>query len=410
MRPFTQRLGALGLCVLLAACSHSGSKAMAGPQPIRIGFLAPLSGADSESGRSTLAAAQLAVDHVNEAGGISGHSLALVARDTQALDDPAAAIPLARELADEGVVALVVRGSGSTRAVLTQVAKPRGIPVLTPSGAGVELSALRDDGLLFRTVPSDAYFARAIARVLQDDRQARVALVARNLLYARSLEPALRTELGNRFAGAVFYPDTDRPDPAQVFRQVPAGTTAVLLLGAARDQAALLKAWKADAKRKPYRFYFHARQKDTALPAALGGGALLEGLKGVAPVGTEGPHYAPFREAFKAATRREPDVYAARTYDTVVLCALAMVMGGAGTPVAIQRNLTAVSAEGAQQRGLGPAGLKDALSVIRSGTDFDYEGAAGAMDLDTAGEVHGDYAVWIWRSGRPVETGEVIRF
>ncbi len=59
----------------LAACST--------PEPIKIGFVGTLSGRRSEVGVAARNAVQLRVDQINKAGGIKGHSLKLVIKDSK---------------------------------------------------------------------------------------------------------------------------------------------------------------------------------------------------------------------------------------------------------------------------------------------------------------------------------------
>ena len=69
-----------------------------GQEPIKIGWIGPLSGWGAPGGTAILRGSQLAIDHVNAAGGIDGRKLVLVTRDSEAT--PAKAVTVARELID----------------------------------------------------------------------------------------------------------------------------------------------------------------------------------------------------------------------------------------------------------------------------------------------------------------------
>jgi branched-chain amino acid transport system substrate-binding protein len=71
------------------------------PQPIRIGFVSSLTGAQAPLGQPMLLGAQIAVDQINGAGGVNGRKLELVVRDDKA--KPTDATVAARELAGSGV-------------------------------------------------------------------------------------------------------------------------------------------------------------------------------------------------------------------------------------------------------------------------------------------------------------------
>ncbi|MCB0915694.1 MAG: diguanylate cyclase [Actinobacteria bacterium] len=100
-------------------------------EPWRIGLLAPFSGVVSMYGEEIHRAAQMAVQAVNEAGGINGRPLELEVADDGS--QPASAVAAAAKLVDEaGCVALIgTLLSNSRIAVAEQVAAPRGVPLLS---------------------------------------------------------------------------------------------------------------------------------------------------------------------------------------------------------------------------------------------------------------------------------------
>ncbi len=86
------------------------------PTPIRIGFFAPLTGPAAPDGTSSRNGAQMAVDEINEAGGVLGRPLALVIYDDRLT--PSEAVAIAHRLIERDRVVAVVAGSysGPTRA------------------------------------------------------------------------------------------------------------------------------------------------------------------------------------------------------------------------------------------------------------------------------------------------------
>ncbi len=78
---------------------------------IKIGFFAPLTGEASADGHSALHGAQIAVDYINEHGGVLGKKLELVYYDDQL--DPDQAIAIAHKLIEEDQVVAAISGSYS---------------------------------------------------------------------------------------------------------------------------------------------------------------------------------------------------------------------------------------------------------------------------------------------------------
>jgi branched-chain amino acid transport system substrate-binding protein len=68
-----------------AAVVGLGHRAIAQTQPLKIGFLMPLTGGAGRLGQMMLEGSQLAVEEVNSAGGVRGRKLELITEDSQAL-------------------------------------------------------------------------------------------------------------------------------------------------------------------------------------------------------------------------------------------------------------------------------------------------------------------------------------
>ena len=98
-------------------------------EPIRIGWLVPLTGPNATSGIGTDRGVQLAAQEINQAGGISGRKVEIVARDTQG--DPTKAVNAALELINSERVQFILGPtlSGEALATTAVVARSR-IPTI----------------------------------------------------------------------------------------------------------------------------------------------------------------------------------------------------------------------------------------------------------------------------------------
>jgi len=98
----------LFLTVLMALISGCQDK-----PPVKLGFSGCLTGKLSDLGTGGRDGAILAVEQINQAGGISGHPLQLIIRDDK--HDPATAIQVDKELIQEGVAAIIGHMTSTNR-------------------------------------------------------------------------------------------------------------------------------------------------------------------------------------------------------------------------------------------------------------------------------------------------------
>ena len=104
------------------------------PPVLKIGLVAPFEGADRAIGYDAIYAARLAVREVNEAGGVAGYKIALVALDDGGQPDLATQVAHSLVL-DPQIVAVVGHGQAKTTAVVAPI-YIEGNLLLLPLGSG----------------------------------------------------------------------------------------------------------------------------------------------------------------------------------------------------------------------------------------------------------------------------------
>lgn len=132
---------------------------------IKIGFHAPLTGFAASDGKSATEGAKLAIQQINDAGGVLGKKLELIVYDDQA--QPAQAIPIANKLIgqDRAVVGISGSYSGPTRSAagVFQEAK---IPYI--SAYGIHPDITRAGDYVFRTSFLGRIQGKAGAKLIGD--------------------------------------------------------------------------------------------------------------------------------------------------------------------------------------------------------------------------------------------------
>lgn len=138
------------VCMVLLCGCESG-------EPVRIGFLAGTSGRVADLGLSGQDAVQLLVDEVNRNGGINGRRILLISRDDR--QDAQTARQAVRELAREGVVAIVGPMTSDMAIAVLPVLEELKLTAISPTVSSDALSGL-DDQFFRITAPTRLNAAR----------------------------------------------------------------------------------------------------------------------------------------------------------------------------------------------------------------------------------------------------------
>ena len=113
--------------------SSTNGDAANGDKTVVLGLIGPMTGDYANYGTSTRDGAQIAVDEINEAGGVNGYTFVLDAQDSQG--DPDSAVSAYGKLMDSGMdVSLGCVLSGEAQSVITAAVED-GILIVTPTSS-----------------------------------------------------------------------------------------------------------------------------------------------------------------------------------------------------------------------------------------------------------------------------------
>lgn len=295
---------------------------------VQIGALVPLTRPGwVEAGQHLLAGLELAVDDVNDAGGIVGRPLELVVRDTAA--DPQRAAAAVDELARLGVAAL----AGEYHSVVARAAAARadalGLPFLCSSAV---LDALTEQPTDWgaRLAPAQSRGWQTYADFLLGAGHTRLAVAAQPSVYWSSGTRILRDCFAAR-GGAVIALDADTLSPTALCDElVDSGATALLLLvGHPEPAVPIVKAVRRDQRLADILIGAPAGQPEFAEWATLLGddGAAIPFLRYLPE--RLGPLGARVEKALRERLGVAPSFVAFEGYDTVAV--LADVLRSHGT-------------------------------------------------------------------------------
>ena len=381
---------------LVAACGDDD-----GGEQLKLGFLVDFTGGLAEYGESAQTGIDLAILHINAAGGVNGQDVVYVTGDTRV--DPTQATEEARRLVDvEGVHAIVgPLSSTATLAVAESVTGPGGVPQISPSATSPALTTVDDDGYLFRTTISDAAQGVVLAQLAAEEGYDNVGVIHRDDAYGQGLAEAFAAAFGGRSTLAA-YPDAGQASYLSELQAAAAnGADVLLAIGFAETEIFVREALEQGLFSA---FLFCDGNKSQDLIDQLGA-ENLEGFKGTAPGSDpEAPSTMAWNAAYVAEYGAPPALpFVRETYDAVVALALAAEAAGSTGGAAIRDRLPAVAGPPGRAFLPGPGGVRAALAAVRAGEDANYEGAATPLDWNADGEV-ADALVEIWefRGGRIV--------
>ena len=364
---------------------------------ILLGFTGPL-----ESITPTMAqGAELAMTEVSSSGKFMGGSTVTPVRgDSTCVDSAAATAAAERLVTSDKVVAIVGADcSGVTGAVLQNVARPNGIGMISASATSPALSTAEDDGLFFRTAPSDARQGEIMADILSDRGVTSVAVTFTNNDYGKGMADAFTaafTAKGGSVTATVPHEDGKADYSAEMATLASAGGDVLVVAGYV-DQGGKGMIQAAVDSGAFSTFFLPDGMYGESLIAAVGDA--LNGSYGSVP-GTDSDGAAKFAELAKAAGFDPTSSYAGESYDAAALMMLSMAAANSTTG----KDWTAKVMDIANAPGepIMPGELAKALDLIAAGQDIDYVGAT-SVELIGAGESAGNFREFEIKDGK-IET------
>ena len=386
--------------LLLATAASALMAGAASAEDVKIGILIGFTGPIESLTGHMANAAEEAMAEVNASGkAINGMTFVPVRADSTCGDSAAATAAAERLVTAEGVKGIMGADcSGATGAVLQNVARPNGIVMISPSATSPALSTAEDDGLFFRTAPSDAREGQVMADVLKEHGVKSIALTYTNNDYGKGLSEAIASSF--TAAGGVVTINASHEDgkadySAEVAALAAAGGD-VLVVAGYLDQGGKGIIQASLDSGAFTTFGLPGGMVGDSLPAAIG--PALDGSFGqVAQSDSAGA--ATLIEMGKKNTPAWDGTspYAMESYDAAALIMLAMqAAGSTDSKVYKDKVMDVANAPGVK---IGPGELGKAMELIAAGQDIDYEGGS-AVELIGPGESAGRYREFVIKDGK----------
>lgn len=373
----------LGACSGQAGNARTASVEASGDGTLRIGLILDSSGSQAFLNAAQLAAAKLAVQEINAAGGHKGRPVQLLPEKIggEAADQ-------ARELVDAKADVVIGPTDSSRAPAAIDVLSKAKVALISPANTAAALSQYQSGGYYFRTAATDVAQSPVLVKLARDGGARKLAVVHEQSVYGTGVSAAVSSsakDAGMEIVAVAGF----KPGEAQQAAATAAVASPDAVVIIARDgaQGAIAELQNAGVTGSQLILADGAfRQYGSDL-----GSRALEGARGIVPGAFPSAH---LQGELVAVDKGLKDMtFAAETYDAVNLAAVAAAVADDDAGASVAAHLVAVSggSTGAESHPASKPTVcrsyKDCLAGVRAGTPVDYDGESGPVRFDENGDV-----------------------
>jgi neutral amino acid transport system substrate-binding protein len=369
---------------------------------LRLGVILPATGDLASIGQPMVKSIDMLVETVNDCGGVLGKPIKLFKEDDRT-QPPAGAEAATKLIRVDRVGAIVGAFASSVSSAALAIAVPNKVVMISPGSTSPVFTERAQkgefNGYWYRTAPPDTYQASALANLAYKKGARKVATLVINNDYGIGFEKAFVTAFEKLGGEIVNKANPTRYDPQattfdseakSAFGGKPDAVAAVLY---PESGGAVLKAAYEQGLTQGVQILLTDGVQTEEFPKLVGktpeGKLILAGALGTVP-GADGKSLEAFTKKFKEKKNEGLGAFVAHSYDAAALVAIAAESAKSGTGEAIKGKIREI----ANPPGVEVTDVCEALKLAKAGTDIDFQGASGNVDLDEFGDVRGSYDVW----------------
>lgn len=368
---------------------------------LKIGSLLPQTGDLAFLGPPEFAGVDLAIQDINAAGGVLG-------KDVEEFDadsgdgTPDIAGAEVDKLFNQGVDAIIgAAASGVSVSVIDKITGS-GVVHFSPANTAAGFDTYDDNGLYFRTAPSDRLQGQVLANLAVEDGFSNVAIMARQDFYGEGLAEQVQATLEEKGATVcefVLYAADAQNYTAEVNKVAACNPDAIVLIAFEETTKIVPQLIAKGVGPQDVQLYF----VDGNLADYSSENFDLEGVKGTLPVAAE--EDPQFRERLLEIDPKLKDFsYSTQSYDAAVIIALAAIAAGDDDGTAIGSEIINVTKEGTQC-----STFEECKGLLEDGEDIDYQGQSGPTDMnDTGSPASGTIGINVYKKGNTYEQVDTV--
>jgi ABC-type branched-subunit amino acid transport system substrate-binding protein len=363
-----------------SASASSSSAPTKGDGTLTVGTLLPQTGDLAFLGPPEFAGVQTAVDDINAAGGVLGKQVVQVKADSGDGTPDIAGAQVDKLL---NANADVVVGAASSSVSLSVIDKITGAGLVqfSPANTSTVLDDPKTDpkNLYFRTAPSDVLQGAVMANLVIGDGKNNVAILARQDAYGEALANQVEKGIkagGGKVAVKELYSADATNFTAEVNKVAATKPDAIVLIAFDETKKIIPTMIAKGVGPQDQQVYFvDGNTADYSKDFPKG---TLTGVKATYPGAELSSSFK--QRMLKTDPSLKDFTYGPEAYDATVLTALAATEAKTDDPTTFAPDIIKVSKDGTQC-----TSFQQCADLLKKGTDIDYQGVSGPVDMGDTG-------------------------
>jgi branched-chain amino acid transport system substrate-binding protein len=314
-------------------------------EPVKIGITTILSGPMADRGQQEQYGAQLALDRINQTGGVLGRPVEAFYADNACKPD--VGVPATKRLLDEVHVPVIIGAlcTPVTHAIMPVIQQAK-VPLVIATSAGqdfVDASGPSGNDFAFKTIPSEVDIMRGLVRWLKSKDIKSIAVVADDGEFQHA--NAIAVVKAAKDAGINVTADEtipkDTKDFALLFDKLKGGSPAELVAILGPSMAGFFKAYETSSWKVPVTGRFDLAGASSAVSQTFrdaGGVSEFSGVAVFTPA-LDKPEVQDFVTSYKARYGIVPTQRSFFVFEATYLVVDAIKRAGSDQPAAIEQAL-----------------------------------------------------------------------
>jgi branched-chain amino acid transport system substrate-binding protein len=348
---------------------------------LNIATVLPETGNLAFLGPPEFAGAELAIQEINEAGGVLDAEVTLDQGDSGDTSTDIANQTVDRQLAAGADAFIGAASSGVSFTFIDKLVENCKIH-FSPANTSPDFTTYEEDDLYFRTAPSDVLQGRVLADLMIEEGVTTASFMALQDPYGEGLlqystEPF--ADQGGEIIDSFTYDPQAAEFSAEVDRVVSGDPEALVIIGFEETSKILTSLFEAGyTPESGKKIYLVDGNVGNALGEQLPPGS-MEGIRGTLPAAEITDD---FRERLLAVDPELIDFsYGPETYDAIIIVALAAAIAGTDNPAEVAAQINGVTRDGEKC-----TTYAECKALIDEGVDIDYDGPSGPQTFGPEGE------------------------